>query len=237
MKAKLTCLSLAVFAFASCDKSETTAKPDDTSSKKPQTETRADAPTIAEKPAPTRSDLPDINTGNTIDPPIIHPATAEMIRPAGTAPEDTSWETLTAEQRIEKFTSSGITRMPKNISDKILVDASKAGAPEDQVNIITQLAAAWHHINQFKEDAVGIPDHMRMTLLERLAAKHGDSWMDMVPDLDEQVAASVRVDEFRSNGIPGLSPDESQDIIIKAIEKYGPDYKTILSIAEQSAKK
>jgi hypothetical protein len=56
----------------------------------------------------------------------------------------------------------------------------------------------------------------------------------MVPELDEQVAASVRVMEIRLNGIPGMSPDESQDLLIKALETHGPDYKTILSIAGQS---
>lgn len=237
MKTRLACLSLAAFVFASCDKSGTKTNPDDASSKKSQTENRADAPTNTEKPAPARPDAPASNTRNTIDPPIGSPADASMIRPAGSATKDDSWETLTAEKRIEKFNSSGISRMPKNVSDKILADASKAGAPEDQVNIITQQAAAWHRINQFKVDAMGIPEHMRMTLLERLFTKYGDSWMSMVPELDAQVAASIRVDEFRTQGIPGLSPDESQDIIIKAIEKYGPDYKAIISVAEQSARK
>ena len=138
---------------------------------------------------------------------------------------------------IEKFTSSGIARIPKDVSDKIIADATKTGASEDQVNIITQQAAAWHHINKFKEDATDIPDHMRMALLEKLATKHGDSWINMVPELDEQVAASAKVMELRLKGIPGMSPDESQDLIIKAIEKYGSDYKAILTVAEQSAKK
>ncbi len=59
----------------------------------------------------------------------------------------------------------------------------------------------------------------------------------MVPELDEQIAASARVMEFRLKGIPGLSPDESQDLIIEAIEKHGPDYKAILSVIDQSAGK
>lgn len=237
MKAKLACLSLAVFVFASCNKSGEKANPDETSSKTPQMENRADAPTIAEKPAHGRSDAPDASTRNTIDPPISHPVDASMIRPAGTAAGDASWERLTAEQRIEKFNSSGIARIPKNISDKILGDASNADTPENQVLFITQQAAAWHHINKFKEDVAGIPEHMRMTLLERLSMKHGASWKDMVPELDEQVAASARVDELRVNGIPGMSPDESQELLINALEKYGPDYKTILSIADQNARK
>lgn len=234
MKIQLACLSLATLVFAACDKNGTKANPDETSSMEPQVKTRADRPSIAEQPAPTQRDAP---VANTIDPPLSHPVTAEMIRPAGTAPNDASWETLTAEQRVGKFNSSGIARMPKDISDKILADASKVGTPEDQVNIITQQAAAWHHINKFKEDAVGMPDHMRMALLENLSKKHGDSWINMVPELDEQVAASVRVMELRLNGIPGMSADESQDLIIKAIEKHGPDYKAILSVANQSAKR
>jgi hypothetical protein len=234
MQTKLACLSLAAFIFASCDKSENKAKPDDTSTIKPRTETRADAPTIAEKIAPV---WPDSPAPKTIDPPLRYPVDASMIRPAGTAPDDASWDALTAEQKISKFTSSGIARMPKDISGKVIADATKTGAPEDQINIITRQAAAWHHINKFKEDAIGIPDHMRTALLEKLATKHGESWIDMVPELDEQVAASIKVSELRGKGIPGLSADESQDIFIHAIEKYGPDYKAILSAAEQSIKK
>jgi hypothetical protein len=78
---------------------------------------------------------------------------------------------------------------------------------------------------------------MRTALLEKLSMKHGESWKDMVPELDEQVAASARVMELRLKGIPGMSPDESQDLIIHALEKHGSDYKAILSIAEQSAGK
>ena len=78
---------------------------------------------------------------------------------------------------------------------------------------------------------------MKPALLERLSKKHGGSWKDVTTELDEQVAASVRVMELRLNGIPGMSPDESQDLFIKALETYGPDYKTILSIADQNARK
>ncbi len=237
MKTQLACLSVAAIVFASCDKSQTKANPDDTSSKKPQMEARADAPTSTEKPAPARPDSLAAKTRTPIAPPLSHPVMAESIRPAGTARDDPSWKSLTPESRIQIFQSSGIARMPKDISDKILADASKAGAPEDQVNIVTQQAAAWHHINQFTENTSGMPDHMKKSLLERLATKHGNSWMNMVPELEEQVAASIQVDQLRSKGIPGLSPDESQDLFIKAIEKYGADYKTILSVAEQSARK
>lgn len=234
MKTKLACLTLATFVFASCDKSETAAKPDDASSKKPQTENRTAAPAIAEKPAPARPDTP---APNIIDPPLSHPVTAEMIKPAGTAPDDTSWETLTAEQKIEKFNAKGITRMPKDVSDKLLANATSAGTAEIQVQFITQQAAAWHQINEFKLGVNDIPEHMRMSLLEKLSAKHGNSWRDMVPELEEQMAASRKVMDLRLNGIPGMSADESQDLFIKAMEQYGSDYKTILSVAEQNAKK
>lgn len=237
METKLVCLSLAAFVFASCDKSTTKAKPDDTSSNKPRVENRAHAPTIAEKTAPARRDSPAAETQNTIDPPLSHPVTAEMIRPAGSGPDDGSWQTLTAEQRVGKFNSSGIARISKNVSDKILSDATSAGNPEDQLNFITQQAAAWHHITKFQKDATGIPEHMRMALVERLFEKHGDSWKDMVPELNEQVDASARVSELRWKGIPGMSPEESQDLILNLLERHGPDYKTILSIAEQNSKK
>ena len=236
MQNKLACLSLAALGFASCDKSGTKAVPDDTTSGKPQVENRADAATAAEKTAPAQRDAPDTIIRKPIDPPLSHPVDASMIRPAGTAPGD-AWDSLTAEQMIGKFNASGIARIPKDISDKILSDATSAGNPEVQVQIITQQAAAWHHINEFKEGVNDIPEHMRLALLERLATKHGDSWINMVPELDEQVAASAKVMELRLNGIPGMSPDESQDLLIKALEKYGSDYKTILSIAEQSARK
>jgi hypothetical protein len=237
MEMKLACLSLAAFILASCDKSGTAANPDDTSPEKPRVENRVEAPAGAARTKPRLRDAPDARTGSAIAPPARQPVDASMIRPAGTAPEDSSWETLTAEQRIGNFNSSGIARMPEDISDKILRDATSAGTPEDQVHFITQQAAAWHHINEFKEGINDIPDHMKLALLESLARKHGDSWKDMVPELDEQVAASVRVMELRLKGIPGMSPDESQDLLINAMEKHGSDYKTILSIANQSAGK
>lgn len=237
MKVKVACLSLTVIAIASCDKSRDKANPDDTSSKGPQIENRAGAPTIAEKPAPGRSEARDASTRNAIDPPISHPVDASMIRPAGTALEDGAWGALTIEQRIEKFNSSGIAHVPKDVSDKILSDSTSAPNSEDQLLFITQQAAAWHHINEFKEAINDIPDHMKLSLLERLSKKQGDSWKDMATELDEQVAASVRVMELRLNGIPGMLPDESQDLFINALEKYGPDYKIILSIADQNARK
>jgi len=159
-----------------------------------------------------------------------------MIRPAGTAPDDGSWETLTAEQMLEKFNSNGITNIPRYVSEQILADATSAGTPEDQVRFITEQSAAWHHINGFKESTDGIPEHMKMALLENLSRKHVNSWKDMIPELDEQVAASDKVAELRSKGIPGMTPDESQDFFIHALEKYGPDYKRILSAANQSAR-
>ena len=58
-----------------------------------------------------------------------------------------------------------------------------------------------------------MPDHMKLVLLEKLSKKHGESWMDMVPEVDEQLAASAKVMELRLNGIPGMSPDESQDLL------------------------
>ena len=237
MKTKITCLSLAAFVFASCDKSPSKAKPDDTSSKDPRMETGAAAPTITEKPAPAPRDSPADNTRRPIDPPLSHPVTAEIIRPAGTAPDDHAWESLTPEQRIEKFNSSGIARMPKAISTKILADASNSAPPQEQLNIITQQAVAWHRINHFMEESHSMPEHMKKALFEKLIAKHSDAWVNMLPELEEQIAASIRVDEFRSKGIPGLTPDETHELMIKAIEDHGCDYKTILSIAEQAAKK
>lgn len=237
MKTLLTCLSLAAFVFASCDKIQRKVNPDDTASKNPRAETGAAVSTITEKPAPAQGDSPADNTRRPIDPPLSHPVTAEIIRPAGIAPDDPSWESLSPEQRIEKFTSSGITRMPKVISAKILADASKSASPRDQFNIITQQAAAWHRINHFMEDSHSMPEHMKTALFAKLVAKHGDEWANMLLDLEEQIATSVRVDEFRLNGIPGLTPDETHELMIKAIEDYGSDYKKILSVAEQAARK
>ena len=120
MQDKLTCLSLAALVFASCDKSGTKTDPDDSSSKKPQVENRTEAQTIAEKTAPARRDSPTPNTiPNIIEPPLSQPVDASMIRPAGTAVDDASWETLTAEERIGKFNSSGIARMPKDVSEPV----------------------------------------------------------------------------------------------------------------------
>lgn len=237
MKTQLVCLSITAIALASCDNSQSKATPDDKSTQKPRMETRTETPAMAEKPAPAASDASATNTRNTIPPPLSHTFGAESIRPAGPARDDGPWESLTPEQKIEKFRSSGIARMPKDISDKILANASKVGAPRDQVNRITQEAVAWHRINSFRENSSDrMPDHMKSALLEKLGEKHGHSWLEMVPELEEQVAANIRVDNLRTNGIPGLSRDESEDIIIQAIEKFGPDYKAILSFAEQSAK-
>ena len=235
MKTQITSLSLAVFVFASCEKSPSKAKPDDTSSKNPRIETGAAAPTITEKPA--HRDSSADNTRMPIDPPLSHPVTAEVIRPAGTAPDDRAWESLTPEQRIEKFNSNGIARIPKAISTKILADASNSVPPQEQLDIITQQAVAWHRINHFMEESYSMPEHMKKALFEKLVAKHGDAWVNMLPELEGQIAASIRVDEFRSKGIPGLTPDETHELMIKAIEDHGCDYKTILSIAEQAAKK
>jgi hypothetical protein len=237
MKVNLACLSLAACLFASCEKSGNKANTEETSSQKPKTETRSDAPMIASKPAPAAYDLPNTNTGNTIDPPLTHPANADMIRPAGIAAGDASWDSLTAEQKLEKFSSSGIARMPKDVSDKLIGNATSAGAADAQIQFITQRAAAWHQIDEFKQGVNDIPEHMRMQLLEKLYTKHGDSWVDMLPEIEEQMAASRKVMELRLNGIPGMSPDESQDLLIKALEKHGSDYKTILSIAEQRVRK
>jgi hypothetical protein len=173
MKPNFACLSLVAFAFTSCDKSETKPKPDDASSQKPRMETRAEAPAITRKIAPARRESSPAGINQTIDQPLSHPVDASMIRPAGTAPDDASWDTLTAGQKIEKFTSSGIARMPRYASDMILADATKAGEAENQVLFITEQSAAWHHINAFKESDTGMPDHMKMALLERLSRKHG----------------------------------------------------------------
>jgi hypothetical protein len=160
-----------------------------------------------------------------------------MIRPAGIVAGDASWETLTVEQMIEKFNSNGIARMPKHLSDTLVANAASAGAPEVQLQFITQQAAAWHQINEFKEGVNDIPEHMKSSMIEKLSTKYGNSWMDMVPEIEEQMAASRKVMEFRLKGIPGMSADDSQQFLINALEKYGTDYKTILSIAEQKVKK
>jgi hypothetical protein len=228
---KSTCLTLATCLIASCGKNESKTRPAEASSRKTRTENRVDAPVVA------RETTPAANASSVIDPPISHPVDAMMIRPAGTVSGDTSWDLLTAEQRIEKFKSSGISRVPKDVSDKILAAAAAADSPEQQLLFITGQAAAWHHINNFKESEAGPPQHMKTALLERLAVKHDKSWMDMMPELEEQLAASIKVTEMRVNGIPGMTLDETHDLLMNAIEKYGPDYKTILAIAEQSAGK
>jgi hypothetical protein len=234
MQMKPTSLALAACLLASCGKTQTKDKADGTSSQEPRIETRAEAPRTAENPPPARSE--SAGDGGIV-PPAKYPDDATMIRPVGTTPDDASWEALTPEQKIEKFKSNGIARMPRHVSEPILAEATRAAAPEDQFHIITEQSTAWHKINGFMEDIGGIPDHMKTALLERLSKKHGSSWKDMIPELDEQLAASVKVDELRMKGIPGMSEDESHELFIKAIEKYGPDYKAILATANQSAKK
>jgi hypothetical protein len=44
-------------------------------------------------------------------------------------------------------------------------------------------------------------------------------------------------DGIRLIGTPGLSPDGSQDLLTRALEKHDLDYKAILSIADQSTRK
>lgn len=226
MEIKLAYLSLAAFMFASCDKSGNNSDSDSTPSNKSQIENRADAPANPPKPA-----------HETSDPTTGHPADPATTRPAETAPANGPSDPLTAEQTIAKYKSDGIPGIPRQVSDKILADAAKTESNDDQLNIITRQTTAWRHINTFRENDGPIPEHMRRMLLERLETKHGDSWIDIVPELDEQIAANVKVDQLRANGIPGMSEDESQNLIIDAIGKYGPDYKAILSVAEQAAKK
>lgn len=227
MKTKLTCLVISTVVFTSCKKSGTEAKSEDTALKKPQTENQVVMPKITEK----------VTVRSPIDPPLRHPVTVEMIVPAGVVAGDSSWQAHTAEQMIEKFRASGVARMPKDISDKLIENAASAGDAAVQVQFITQQAAAWHQINEFKIGVNDVPEHMRMDLVEKLFTKHGNSWVDMLPELEEQMAASRKVMEFRLNGIPGMTPDESQEFFIDALYKYGSDYKTVLSIAEQNVKK
>lgn len=215
MKPGFACLSFAAFALVSCDKSREQTQPAGTSTPpKTQVETKAAVPKITPPTAP-----------------------AQNASPQGGAPAKQASEPLTAEQTIATYKSNGIPGIPRHISDKILADAAKTESYDDQLNIITQQTAAWRHINTFSESDGPIPEHMRRMLLERLYSKHGDSWINMVPELDEQIAASAKVDQLRANGIPGLSEDESQELIISAMVKYGPDYKAIVAFAEQAAKK
>ena len=237
MKTPLACLSLVACAFASCDKSAEQTGSGSAAPEKTRTERRESSPMITEKTKPAPRETSAAIANRPIDPPLSHTLDASMIRPAGTLQDDPSWQTLTAEQKMEKFKANGIDRMPKYVSDQILADATKSGEPESQVLFITEQSAAWHHINAFRESTTGIPDHMKAALLERLSAKRGTSWIDMIPEFNEQIAASVVVDEMRAKGIPGMPPDESQDFFIMAIEKYGPDYKAILAAAKQSATK
>ena len=213
METKLVCLSLAACLLASCEKSESTANPDSTSSKKLQMEARVEPPTLAEKPAPEAS----------------VPTDAPQV--------ESSPEPLTPEQTIAGYHSNGIAGVPKDVADGILRKSTRAESPEEQLRFITEQSEAWRRINGFNETVNDIPDHMKRFPLEKLSTKHGDSWKDMATELDEQVAASKKVMELRLKGIPGMSPDESHDLIIQAIEKHGADYKAILSIAEQSARK
>lgn len=141
------------------------------------------------------------------------------------------------EKMIEKFRSEGITGIPKDVVDAIIRKSEHAENAEEQLSIINDEAAAWRRIDGFKENEIVMPDHMKRSLLEKLSAKHGDAWAEMAFELDEQIAASTKLDELRANGIPGMTPDESQDLIIQALEKHGADYKAILALANQSAKK
>jgi hypothetical protein len=218
MQIKFTILALAACLFASCDKGGKTTESDSPSSKKPQVENRTSAPTNKEKTAQAANDP---TSGN----------------PADTAPAAASSAPPTPEQMIARFKSDGIAGVPKDVADTIIEKATRDKTPEEQVRFITEQSAAWQHINRFTESINNIPDHMKRMLLERLSTKHGDSWKDMAIELDEQVAASAKVDELRAKGISGMTPDESQDFIIQALEKHGPDYKTIVSIADQSAGK
>ena len=218
MKVKHACLLLVACLSASCDKSKTTAKAGSISSNTNQVESRDEVPTNRETPAQG----------------AITPS-ADI--PTGTARADASSAPPTPEQMIANFKSDGIAGIPKDVADTILAKSSSAATPEEQVRFITEQSAAWQHIEQFKDSTNGMPDHMRRMLIERLSTKHGDSWKNMANELDEQVAASTKVSELRLKGIPGMTPEETNDLIIGAMEQHGPDYKTILSIAEQSIRK
>jgi hypothetical protein len=121
MKTQLAGLAIATFLITSCEKNKTEPKIDDSSIKNPSKEIQA--PAIAEHVPTVRSTIPSHNS----------PVTPEMIRSAGDDSGDSSWQTLSAEQKIEKFRTKGIIRMPKDISDELIANAVSAGAPEVQV--------------------------------------------------------------------------------------------------------
>lgn len=209
----------------SCEKSETKTKSADTPAKPARIESTANASKSRDTPATPAAT-------NAIAP-ISHPVDASMIRPAGTAPDAATWESLTAEEKVRQFTTNGIASIPASISEKIIQDIPPDGTSEDRLRYIAAESAGWHHVNEFKDGSSEIPEHMKAAMIDKLYQKHPKSWTSMASVIDEQTAAAAKVAEYRWKGIPGMSADESQDFIIDAMSKYTADYKTILSVIEK----
>lgn len=234
MKIQIAFISVAALALLSCDKNKPKTGSADSTTEAARGENRVAPPAIAREHSVSRQGPALSGSRDTTGHPIIRQDEDPRILPEGTAPQDEGWEKLTAKEQIEMFNSKGIAGMPQQVSRKILADASQAESPEAQLGIINQQSAAWRHIHSFSENDTMIPEHMRRMLLEKLEDKHGESWINMASELDEQIAASAQVDKLRANGIPGMSADASEDLIIRAMERYGADYKAILSAAEQA---
>ena len=204
----------AAFALVACDK----AADDSESRKSPKSDSR-----IAEARTSDR-------TGGAED-------RQEPVAPAGgsATPHEQS-EPPRGPQGVSSNPSDGIEGLPKEVADQILAEAASASSPDEKARIITEQSNAWRRVDQFRRQNQEAPDPRKLELLETMGSKHGTAWQDMATELDAQANAYDKVMEYRSNGIPGHTEEESFAIIMEALEKHSPDYGKVLTMVDERAK-
>lgn len=220
MKTHFTYLSMLALMLTACDQSSEDTGADNNESSSAEVEQNEAA--AADAKIDNRSDA---------DAPPARPQVAPRV---GDSQVD-ALANLTDQEKLEVYTSKGIPGIPQEVSDKIVSEAIKAASTGDQVQIIAEQANAWRRIEHFREKEEDLPDHRKRELLFRLYKKHGESWKEAAVELDRQLIAHEEVMKYRLDGIPGLSDDESFDVIMQAIERHSPDYEKILAIAKASA--
>lgn len=146
-------------------------------------------------------------------------------------------EGLTSEEKMEYFKSNGISGVRDDVSGIILSNAVKIASSDDQLQYIAEQAAAWRKIDQFQHQRKDISEQHRNHLLGYLESKHDDSWKEMAVELERQVAAFEKLQDYRMEGIPNRTSDESYIILLEAFENYAPNYEKALFFAENYGKK
>lgn len=136
---------------------------------------------------------------------------------------------LTQEEKLAAYESSGIDGVPYDVSRKIITTAkSENRGAFSAVYEIEQEAAGYKDVTNFQRTWSTIPASIRKAILEASMRKQPDDWSRQAESIKENTSAWNTLKDWKMNKVPGFNKKQSDSIIAEISAKYPNDFPMII---------